>query len=205
MAFDKSSNERVGTGTAFKGSLARTVVIGLVVLALLPAVLVAVTTFYRSRSLLADQANAQLKSIVDRNSLQLVDITTGMNSYMDDLVFDDQVRKGINDTLADPSNETNRTLGAAILSANLQGHANTSGTNIDQVMVVDTQGKILFSTNASWENMDISKTTGIKALVGKNSSLATYNPDPLYPSQWVIFNARSFLDVGSQPMATILI
>lgn len=205
MAFDKSSSESTGTGTAFKGSLARTVVIGLVIMALIPAALVAFTTFFRSRSLLAEQANVQLKSIVDKHSQQLVDMVGRTDLYLDDLIYDELVRKIINDTLADPSNESNRALGSTILSDNLQGHASTTGVNIDQVVVADANGKVLFSTKTSWENLDISNTSGIKSLLGKSTSLAAFNPAPLYQAEWVLFAARPFLDVSSQPMATIII
>ncbi len=205
MALDKSSPEKVEQASTFKGSLARTVVIGLVVLALLPATLVSVATFFRSRSLLTEQAILQLKSIVTSHSSQLVDLANGMNAYIDDLVADEKVRRTINQALENPQNTTEPGPGSTILQENLQAHRGTSSGNVDQVLVVDTSGKVLFSTQPTWVKEDITKVEGIKDLIGKTSSVASFNPDPLYPSEWVGFASRPFLDVSSQPAATIII
>jgi PAS domain S-box-containing protein len=205
MTLDRGSKEKIGTTAAFKGSLARTVVIGLVVLALLPATLVSVATFFRSRGMLAEQTNIQLKAIVNKHSTLLVDLVTGMDSYMDDLVTDLEIRNFFTSkSLADRSDEEVRNLGSELLSNNLQAHANSTGSIIDQVLVANSTGKILFSTDPGWVDLDISKNMGLNTLLGNKGSLATYNPDPLYSSEWVLFDARPYLDANRQPIATII-
>ncbi len=206
MAPGRSSHDKAGTTAAFKGSLARTVVIWLVVLAIIPATLVAVAIFFRSRALLAEQTNIQLEAIVNKHSTLLVDLVTGMDAYMDDLVTDQAVHNFFaNEPLAKPIDETVRSAGSEILTANLQAHANSTGSNIDQVMVSNPEGKIIFSTKPSWEGLDISKTKGINTLVGKNGSVAIYDVNPLYPSELVVFDARPYLGVNSQPIATFFV
>jgi PAS domain S-box-containing protein len=201
MDFRKSKDK---DKAAFTGSLARTVIIGLVVLAMLPAGLMALATYFRSRTLLTEQANSQIQTTIENHSQQLSAIVAANQNYLNSLLSDEPVKSAIADILADPS-EINHYFGYHILSTYNQTNKITSAANIDQILVVDPNAKVLISSKEEWQGLDLSKAAIIAGLVNKTSSIATLDSGPLYPSSWIIYSARPILNNQNQPVATVIV
>jgi PAS domain S-box-containing protein len=196
------SRDRLKTG--FTGSLARTVILGLVVMAMLPAGLMAFATYFRARTLLTDQANSQIQTIITSHSNQLTAIATLNNNYMDNLFGNEAVKSAINDIINDPSS-INRYFGFHVLSTYNQANGLMGGADIDQIIVVDNASRILIASKEEWQGMDLSIDPTIKNLIGKNTSIATLATGSLYPSNWTLFTSRVYSNSNNQPVATIIV
>jgi len=189
----------------FNGSLARTVIIGLVVLAMLPAAIMALATYFRSRALLTEQANSQIQTIIQSHSRQLVAIASANMNFLDSLLLDQAAKAAVNGLVGDPANESLRSQTNQALTAFHQTNRFYSGADINQVFVVDRNSIIISSTNPDWIGTNLSSAQAFKNLLGKNNSIATVDIGPLYSSTWVIYTARILQDANNQPAATIFV
>ncbi len=205
MGFLKSANRDVGKEARFTGSLARTVVIFLVVLAMLPAAIMAVATYLRSKSLLTDQINTQLQTIVDSQSGNLTSIIATNNTYFDSLLGNDTRKTLVDNVLADPTSIAAQQAVANSFSLYNANNKFYSGANVDQIFMVDVNGKVLFSTNAQWNGIALSFNTALMNILGKSATTISYSPEPLYSSKLVVFSSRPILDSNNQLQATIII
>jgi PAS domain S-box-containing protein len=206
MGLSRSAKKEDGSSeTRFTGSLARTVVVFLVVLAMIPAGIMAVATYLRSKALLTDQVNTQLQTIVDSQSSKLVSIIAANNAYLDSLLNNDTRKTLINNVLADPTSIAAQTAAGNSFSLWNANNKFYSGANIDQIFMVDPNGKILFSTKATWNGLKLSENTPFINIVGKNASAIVFGPEPFYPLQLILFSARPILNSNNQIQASVII
>ena len=189
----------------FKGKLSRTIAIVLVVLSLIPATIIALTTFVRARDLLSEQASNQIETIVNNFSDQLQEIANTNITYLTKMLADPAINVVINDLVKDSTSETNRFLAWTQFSAYLQNTRNLNNTFADLTLLVDPAGLVLASSQQDLIGKNFSNLNYITDLLGKKSSAAVLNPDPLYPNLWIIFASTPILDKNKQVAATLVV
>ncbi|HVP21384.1 MAG TPA: GAF domain-containing protein, partial [Anaerolineaceae bacterium] len=200
-----SKKSKGKSNAGFSGSLARTVIIGLVALAMLPAGLMAFATYFRAQTLLTEQAESQIQTSIDNHSRQLLAISTANQNFLDNLFLDEPVKSVISDILADPTSDINLNFGYHTLDTYNKANSLSAGANIDQVLVLDPKAKVLISSKQEWQGLDLSHSASIAGLLNKSGSIATLDTGPLYTSAWVIYTARPVLNDQNQPVATVIV
>ncbi len=189
----------------FRGSLVRTVVLWLLGFSLLPVLVVGGATYFRSRTLLRDQAAGQLQAISNTYVRQLNNLIYSRPTPLEDLTKQPYFGAQLTQALQDINGEnTARIIESTILPRlriTLRQDANPA---FDQIMIVLPDGSIFASTNESWKSLKLVEGNPLYELLGQQKSITSYNPSPFYFNSLIIFTSMPFTDAQGQIIATII-
>lgn len=186
-----------------KGSLIRTVVIGLLIISIVPALIIGFVTYFRTQQVLEDQTSSQLGSITD-TYIQKLNQQANIN-----LVALTEIQKYqyINNFLArllkeqsDPDFIFAKGVFKDYLSEFIQ---TPTGSPFDIVSIFDLSGNLLASSDSSATLDFVNSEPTFKNLIGMDQSILAYDPGGLYPGQFVLVTASSLYQKG-QTAATVI-
>jgi len=188
----------------FRGRLARTLLLILLILSLLPALAMGSMAYLRARSLLREQIFQLLSAASDSQSQQISQrVNTGyvlLSREAANPHLIEVMEAGLNqENQNDPAFNVSR---KAILD-NLQS-INQPIPFFNQFVVLKPDGHIYLASKPEWEGKSLSGSPYLEKLKGQQNSLAVYSPTPLYTDSFVILTAVPYLDKNGHQTATIL-
>lgn len=190
---------------SFRENLAQKVLITLLVLSLLPIAIVGGATYLRTRQMLTNQAQSQLQTIVENQSKQLSLASIPGNKAMTDLSVQGNVDNVLFKLYNDPDNPA---LLEQIQSRYFYPYLSESNTStfsvFDLLLAISNDGIVLAASDPQWIGEDFSQLDYFQTLKNSNYSLLTYNPQPLFTDEAVIFTAYNIKDPDGSSFLTIL-
>ncbi|KAA3643466.1 MAG: GAF domain-containing protein [Chloroflexi bacterium] len=180
------------SAAAFSGRLARSALLLLIPLTLLPVILMGTAAYFQARSLLLNQANSQLISqhqnhIDELERWELIK-RVRLARFINYQAFETGGTRVLSIPPTDPAFADAR---ETALEA-LQQINQTSDTAIfNNFIIVNDNGRIIASTVRDWEGVSIANEAFyFYILSGENESLMSYAPAPMYPDELVVFTAK---------------
>ena len=193
----------------FRGRLARTILLVLLPLSLLPLLLVGSAAYFRSYSILREQTINQLSSIVDVQSSLNAERMLAKETFIQSLP-DQEIFTGILNTILTmpPEDEAFDRMRMQLIFE-YQNIANNFITNnkigsFDDLLILDPEAKIVVSTNAEWQGLILIRGAAFTDLVGKEASVTLYNASPLDRNRLFTFTSAPFVNPDGQVVATLI-
>lgn len=171
----------------FKGSLVRTVVIGLIIISVLPALIIGLFTYFRTQDVLREQTSDQLSSISDTFIKQLNEASNTNLVTMYELQDYPNLSNFL--SLLVEGKKTNAYLKEQLdLKIYLQQFLHTpSGSRFALVSIFDRSGSLVVSSNLALTQDFVKNEDLYLNLIGaRQRTIMTVNPGGLFPDQLVL-------------------
>jgi GAF domain-containing protein/HAMP domain-containing protein len=188
----------------FRGSLIRTVLVSLMIIALVPVLTIGTLIFIRTRNSLQTQAIGQLASLSNSYSTQIEQLALTRKNAFDAINktsgFDSNI-----DIVLGGKTESAYYLALTSLINYFNQYIQTPTEKIfDQVALVDSAGTILVSSNRDSIGTNLSESNYIKTLYQTNQTVLSYNPGGLYPDQLVLITTKLYRSPVGAPSITLI-
>ncbi len=188
----------------FRNVLVQRVLIGLLLIALVPIIVISVVNFIRTSDVLQTQAINQLSSLAESYSQQLDQFAITRRQALDQINqsagFDNNVV-----ILFQGISAPGYTQASTSLSNYINTYIQTPTEKIfDQVVIVDSAGKVLISTNRTLTGKNLTDSYFIRALYQTNSSLFSYEAGGLFPGQLVLITSKIYRNPLGAPGLTLI-
>ncbi|HEY9088656.1 MAG TPA: GAF domain-containing protein [Anaerolineaceae bacterium] len=187
------SSKKASNAPEFRGSLVRLVVIVMLVLTAVPVLLMGTVTYFRSQSMLKNQAMDQIQLVVENYMLDINRNNQNVDRAVSQLISNEGLQENINLLLVDSPNQLRAqaarktaiaTMGMSMITSN--------GQTITEISVLDPSGKVIVSTNAKREGTSYIAGRGPAELLGKQGTIVAMDPTPLFTSRLMIFTSRTY-------------
>jgi PAS domain S-box-containing protein len=195
----------------YRNSLSFLFVSIMVFLALIPVLLVSAGTYYRSRSFIQEQTAQQLQNIVQGQSPPLIEIAANNQLYITDILAREQLHDIILRVLETP-NDANQYITWAELQSYVQSNQSISDTNVDAILLLNPNNKVVVASKREWGGMDLSGLTVIQKIANTSKTYSTYSSAAaadslwdLYPFQWITLSARPIKNSKNDVVGTLII
>lgn len=195
--------------TRFKRSLVRTILVALLLISLFPVILIGTLNYFRTRDLLRQQANNQLKNIGGQAVEQLNQMVNVRKIIIDRLVTEETFNENLFTVLNTPAGEPAHISAASAIYSTFRANPQTPvDTFFDKTFIIRPDGTILFSTDEYWTENNVGdgviEVQFIRSLIGTNKSVFVFNPVTDYEGQLVLFTSRSFENDSGDTLATLI-
>ena len=170
----------------FRGSLVRTVVLSLVIIALVPAIIIGATSYFRFRSTLETQANSQLEALSQTYSFQIEQLITANQSSLRSFSASDEILNAFTQSVTDPHVFLSSTSLYTYIQSTIQ---NLSSNGLNAIYAVNTYGQIILSSQTNQIGALISPDATIHSLIGTSKSALVFNPGDLFPNKLMLITA----------------
>lgn len=195
----------------YRDSLSFLFVSVMVFLALIPVLLVSAGTYYRSRSFIQEQTAQQLQNIVQGQSPPLLEIAANNQLYITDILARDQLRETIVQVIENPT-DGKKYITWAELQLYVQSNQSISDTNVDAIIILNPDNKIVAASKLEWGELDLSGLTIIQKIANTSKTYSTYSSAAasdslwdLYPFQWITLSARPLRNDKNDIIGTLVI
>ena len=169
----------------FRGSLVRTVLISLILIALLPAAIIGTTSYLRFRSSLQTQTYSQLSSLAQTYSFQIEQLSPRLESDVVNFASSSQVNDAFLSSSIDSNNLSDATLNAYMQSM----ITSLSPDGVFAIYTVNGSNQIILSSRTNQIGQDLPSDKYLRSLVGTANSSLLFNPGGMYPNQLIIVTA----------------
>jgi GAF domain-containing protein/HAMP domain-containing protein len=188
----------------FKGRLARTVLLTLLPLSLLPILLMGALMSYSSYRLLENQYSNQLKNIVEVQRASITRLISGNSSFLDSLSSEKAFREKLDEVLAaQPGNPEFEKLRSQLLEVYTTISSSRNEPTFDFFLVALPDSSILVASQKEWEGQKLAGDGGVNEIITNKKSLAAYNS--LAENEGlVIMTSKPYQDIQT-PMRAALI
>jgi PAS domain S-box len=191
------------TPTEFRGSLARTVIISLVIIALLPAAIIGAISYSQFQSTLNTQTVKQIDSLSQSYSLEVGQIINTTESSMQALVSSNTIQSAMASAQGNSYYFLNNNTVSNYLQSTINNLAASNG--VFAIYAVNSDGRVILSSNTTQIGNKLTQEKSIQALYGKSQASAILlNPDGLYPTQMVVVTALTKTFTGFTSPITFL-
>ena len=185
----------------FRGSLVRTVVISLVIIALVPATIIGLASYLQFNNLIQSQVFSQLKTLSLSNSLQIDQLVTNNQTAIQRLPVADEVTSAFLESSSVP----NIFLTDSRLNLFLSSTINTYSTNgLIGIYALSADGKVIFASDTTKINIVFSSDPVLSALIGTSTSTLAVNPGNFYPNQLILITSLTKQIAGMDTPVTFL-
>lgn len=185
------------TQSRLKGSLTGTLIRTLLIFTLIPLVVMAGAAYFRTRSLLREQAATQSQNLLI-NQLKIVDRElkekeARLEQQVEDPEFSVLIELALH---ANPQSEDFQEIRRRFIS-NLESKV----SGFDQFLLVDTDGSVQVSTTPDWEGIilpldDLS--------FDESRTVALYGLSPLIENEFFLISAIDYQTVRGSTLATVI-
>ncbi len=188
----------------FRGRLARTLLLILLALSLVPVLAMGSMAYLRARSLLREQIFQLLKAATDSQSQQISQKVTTGYLLLTREVANPHLIEALNTGLQQTDSQNPAFLASRqIIFDDLQT-INHPKPFFNQFIVLRPDGTIYMASKREWEGKSLAESPYFDQLTGQQSSLALYSPLPLYSDSFVILTAVPYVNEEGVLQATIL-
>src|ERR1035437_7830597 len=188
----------------FRGSLARSVLLLLLLLSLLPAAIISSVNYFRSRQLLHDQTGTQLETIIHSQSQALYQLANQGQASLSQLFSQQEITNSLQILVTQPNDATAIQNSQQLLQTFLIDYKNISGTTYSQIFVLSKDGQVLVSTDSQWNGQSLSLKGAVSDLIGSEKVMASYNLAPLFTNKWILFSTKPITEVNNTNGATVV-
>ncbi|MDR3577077.1 MAG: GAF domain-containing protein [Anaerolineaceae bacterium] len=188
----------------FRGSLARSVLFFLLLLALLPAAVLAGVNYFRSRQLLHDQTSAQLETIIHSQSQTLNQLANQSQAGLAQLFSREDILLSLQVLNQKPNDPAAVQNSQVLLKSFISDYQSISGTSLSQILVLSKTGKILVSTNPQWDGQNLAPQGPLSGLIGSEKTLVSYDVAPLFTGKWMLFTSKPMIQIYSTNTDTVV-
>jgi PAS domain S-box-containing protein len=193
--------------TSFRGSLARTVVLQFVLVALIPAAIIAVASYFRYQTTIKDSFSTQLSTFSAYYAQQLDQLVSTNGSIANDVNDANSVNFYLASTefgiLAD-NDETAKN----IVNEYLVTHSNSlSKTETTEVSLVATEnGYVYASSNSDRIGTSVASSQTMQSMLNTDQTALIYNPGGLFKDKLVLVTTLQMTGIGKDlPPVTIVV
>ena len=167
----------------FRRNLVQRVLVGLLLIALVPILIISAVTFIRTRNTVQSQALGQLSSLADSYSNQIEQFVATRRQALDQINqsagFDTNVA-----VLFQGESASTYYFALASLTNYINQYIETPTEKIfDQVSIVDIDGTVLVSSNPDLTGTILSDSYIVRSMYQLNKSVLAYDPGGLFPGQ----------------------
>lgn len=188
----------------FKGSLVRTVVIGLLIISLIPVLIVGTTFYLRTQQSLLLQTKSQIDTISQNYAEQLSNLASTRLKALNDLNNTQNFDQNLLSIYAG-SSDPNYNSALKVIIDYMNGYITTPTEKIfDQLSIVDSAGTVLVSSNRSLVGKSLTEDFFIKSLYQTDQNALTYNPGGLFPDKLVLVTTKIYRNPLGAPGLTII-
>ena len=188
----------------FRRNLVQRVLIGLLLIALVPILIISAVTFIRTRNTVQSQALGQLASLADSYSFQIEQFVATRRQALDQINqsagFDTNVA-----VLFQGKSASTYYFALASLTNYINQYIETPTEKIfDQVSVVDIDGTVLVSSNPELAGTILSDSYIVRSMYQLNKSVLAYDPGGLFPGQLVLITSKIYINPEGAPGLTLI-
>ena len=203
---------RLLTNYIRKPSLAKTAVVTMLAISILPLLIVVTVASIRMNQQVRGTTYQQLTALVNANEEEIAEYTFARAWAMDNLAYNGTFREAVVELIsaAAQGRKTDNNLATKMMesTANSAGDINPI---FDEVFILNSDMTILAGTNDDW----IQQVTGgtnapleervLKDTLNKDASLVAFNIlPPAYANQTVLVTARTFTPKGMEQPVTVI-
>jgi putative methionine-R-sulfoxide reductase with GAF domain len=174
-----------------RGSLQRQIILILLFLSLVPTLLSGIATFLRTRSLLYQQTEVQLRLIVQNQVDSLRQLANGNQASLERLARNEDFIQSNAAYWNNPNDPIHPYRIKTQFREYLQPATTASyDTGFDEILILGSHGEALISTNA---NRPLQQAVGstLLSLLDQDGTVAVYDLDSLYPGQFAFVSVHS--------------
>ncbi len=188
----------------FRKNLVQRVLIGLLLIALIPILIISTVTFIRTRNTVQSQALGQLASLADSYSFQIEQFVATRRQALDQINqsagFDSNVA-----VLFQGRTASTYFFALSSLTNYINQYIETPTEKIfDQVSIVDIDGTVLVSSNPDLTGTILSDSYIIRSMYQLNKSVLAYDPGGLFPGQVVLITSKIYINPEGAPGLTLV-
>jgi PAS domain S-box-containing protein len=188
----------------FRGSLARSVLLLLLLLSLLPAAITSTVNYFRSRQLLHDQTGAQLQTIIHSQSQALNQLANQAQAGLSQLFSQQDITNSLQVLIKEPNDPAAIQNSLSLLQTFLVEYKSISGTTFSQIFVLSKEGKVLVSTDTQLIGQSLPMKGAVLDLVGTEKVMASYNFAPIFTDKWILFSTKPITDGTNTNSASVI-
>ncbi|MFC1936604.1 GAF domain-containing protein [Chloroflexota bacterium] len=185
-----------------RGRLARTILLLMLPLALVPTFIMGTTAYIRSRTLLLTQITDQLVNLADREADALDSWITTKHVRLNSVIRTGNFRSTVDDLLlAPPGSSAFSESRDAIIAQLKTVNPSISAAIFNQFIFVDPNGEIIIATRDQWQGLNLSDQEYFTEdfQVSEPVSIFLNQPDPIYtPDEGDEVIYEGFVDVSNE-------
>jgi GAF domain-containing protein/HAMP domain-containing protein len=188
--------------TEFRGSLVRTVIISLVLMALLPAAIIGVTSYLQFRSTLKSQTVTQISSLSQTYAGEIEQLNSSTQLSLVGFASSTTIQNAVSAAQGNSNYFYNNSAINSFLQSNINSLASTN--SVTDLLATNSEGRIIISSKTAKIGQILSQEKSIQGLVGTANSVILLNPDGAYPNQLVVVTAYTKSFTGFPSPITFL-
>jgi transcriptional regulator with GAF, ATPase, and Fis domain/uncharacterized protein YjeT (DUF2065 family) len=188
----------------FRGRLARTMLIILSLISLLPLILMGSMAYFRARGLLREQIFNLLSTVSTAQAQRISAEIDNGRLLLSRTLRDAGISVSLTHALQMSDRKSPEFSGARQLILDGFQSVNYPKPFFNQFMVVKPDGLIHISSKRDWEGRRLAETPVTTKLFGEQVSLASNTLQPVYPETFVIASSIPLVDEQGHTIATIL-
>jgi PAS domain S-box-containing protein len=174
------------TPTEFRGSIVRTIVISLLIIALLPALIFEITSYFQFSNSIKTQTISQISSLAQSYSFEIEQLNSITQSSIISLSNSSTVAANIDEYSKNSYYFFNNSVISDLLQSTID---NMSDNGVFAIYAVQSDGRVIFASKKAQIGTTLTKNKAILSLIGTSKSAMVFDPDNNYPNQLVITSA----------------
>ena len=104
-----------------------------------------------------------------------------------------------------PGDRANLNIGQAFLQNYIQQVQPSTEANVDAILLVGTDLRVLVASKPEWFGLDLSGENAIQQVAGTSKTVAVFSPSSLYLNQWVTLTSQPFVNENGVSKGTLVI
>jgi len=177
---------------AFRGSLVRTVVLTFITVALIPAAIIGIASYFRYQSSLIDSLSAQMDSYVVEYTRQMDQLSSTERAFINKVSNAAVVTSSIKSTeygLFSPDDEITR---STIREYLVEQVTSNQDSGVVEISIASARtGQVLVSSNTSREGTILTSDQYLQSLYGTSETILTFNPGGLFPNELMLVSTAT--------------
>jgi GAF domain-containing protein/HAMP domain-containing protein len=176
----------------FKGSLAGTLVLTLLIFTFIPLALMTGAAYLSIRTLLQEQAIAQSQSLL-ATQLKIIDrAITNKETHLERLLESSDFKILSELALhANPKSSEFRDIRTGIIQEFSDLNTQGDSPSFNQFLLLDATGNIKIASNAAWQGMTLD-TSVLEKTFSERHSAAIYGLAPIYNNEFILVTAQQY-------------
>ena len=190
----------------FKGSLRRTLIQVLVLLAMFPLLVMAGAAYWRSTGLLEQQAVTQMQTLLNGQMDDVILLLKTKSIRLERMTSREDLASLFQQALhSNRKSTTFNSLRVQVLTQVRTINVDQSNPTFDQVLLVRPNGAIQMSTRAEWESLSLADTMAYEKLSrGQPVTTMVYDLAPFYPNQLVMLTIQPYYSQSGSVLGALI-
>lgn len=181
------------------GSLTRSFIIGVLLIALVPVVIVGISNYARSRTLLYEVHANQLKSFITLAQSQINKLPVITQQYITDIFSNNNNRRVLENLANQPESLNFQYLAAEQLLTYSRSISIPTEIVLPSIVVIDSSGKVLVTTDYNFSNKNIGNLSGVQASLITEKTIFASDQQPFFRNDIVLITSRTINDRNGNP------